>query len=466
MRHGAPGPPSGRRDHLLTILWLLVPALLFSLGVFACWEPPPDPCVPQPIWRRSSPRKRTRQHSACKDLPYLGQIERDLAPYPKFADISFEALNASVPDMPGMARFVVAGLDILEVPNPHHSGPCPRCAGVLRFLAVVLGWYAANVSPRGLRADLLFYLHDAPVLDPDTLAVKRYWEDGWSPPPQAGSRVPYIMFCSWPGTGAIHFPFFDTYLDWDRRVRSIRKAGARVRFRDKRPVLFWRGSNTGPYALVGPTDPPRSRLVALCSSSSAARDRCDAGFTALHDVGSALAAEMNRTFGTRPFIPLPDAAKSFAYLAVLDGNAWPDRLSSVLAAGAVPFKQRSPYTEFFSSGLKEWEHFVPLRSDVADALERVDWARAHPDEAERIAENARGFVDAHLREESVHCYVAALLEAYSERQGGDGVPPGALLRAASCPLPGPGMVCLAGWAGPAAAVWGAVYWFWSRTRGS
>ena len=37
---------------------------------------------------------------------------------------------------------------------------------------------------------------------------------------------------------------------------------------------------------------------------------------------------------------------------------------------------------------RPWEHYLPLRMDLADLSQRLRWLDAHPEEAERIAETA------------------------------------------------------------------------------
>ena len=38
-------------------------------------------------------------------------------------------------------------------------------------------------------------------------------------------------------------------------------------------------------------------------------------------------------------------------------------------------KQDSKYYEHFYKEMKEWEHYVPLKHDLTDAVEKVKWAK-------------------------------------------------------------------------------------------
>lgn len=60
------------------------------------------------------------------------------------------------------------------------------------------------------------------------------------------------------------------------------------------------------------------------------------------------------------------------------------RLPYLLAGNSVVLKQDSGYYEHFYYGLRPWEHYIPVRADMGDLLEKIQWARDHDEEVRRM----------------------------------------------------------------------------------
>ncbi len=78
-------------------------------------------------------------------------------------------------------------------------------------------------------------------------------------------------------------------------------------------------------------------------------------------------------------------------------------------------KQESDYFEHFYGQLERWTHYVPVKKDLSDLVERIRWALQHDEEAERIAKNARDFARRHLMPREIVCYHALVLREWTER---------------------------------------------------
>ena len=65
--------------------------------------------------------------------------------------------------------------------------------------------------------------------------------------------------------------------------------------------------------------------------------------------------------------------------------------------------------------LEPWVHYVPVRYDLGDVVERLLWLREHDDEARLIARNAKAFAMRYLSCNAIVYYVDRLLRAYAER---------------------------------------------------
>ncbi|GGE46660.1 glycosyl transferase family 90 [Actibacterium pelagium] len=76
------------------------------------------------------------------------------------------------------------------------------------------------------------------------------------------------------------------------------------------------------------------------------------------------------------------------YALDIDGhsNAW-DNLYHRLLFGCCVLKVESQpgFRQWYYDKLKPYEHYVPIKADLSDLHQQVDWARSHPAEAEAIA---------------------------------------------------------------------------------
>ena len=76
------------------------------------------------------------------------------------------------------------------------------------------------------------------------------------------------------------------------------------------------------------------------------------------------------------------------------------------------FKVDSPYYEHFYHSLVPWQHYVPVKADLSDLLERIQWAKDNDQEAHEISRRASEFVRTHLTPHPVLCYHAQLLHRW------------------------------------------------------
>ena len=89
-------------------------------------------------------------------------------------------------------------------------------------------------------------------------------------------------------------------------------------------------------------------------------------------------------------------------------------MANLLAhSGAVILIQNHNYEYHFSSRIQPWVHYVPLKYNAADLIEKVEWLENHGKLAYRIARNARAFGASHLRLEDYFCYNAKLMKTFA-----------------------------------------------------
>ncbi len=68
------------------------------------------------------------------------------------------------------------------------------------------------------------------------------------------------------------------------------------------------------------------------------------------------------------------------YQINIDGTVAAYRLPYLLAANSLVLKQDSEYYEHFYKDLKPYEHYVPFKSNLADLLKQIQWAKDHDEE--------------------------------------------------------------------------------------
>lgn len=98
----------------------------------------------------------------------------------------------------------------------------------------------------------------------------------------------------------------------------------------------------------------------------------------------------------------------YKYQINIDGTVAAYRLPYLLAGGGMVLKQASPYYEHFYSQIQAWKHFVPVKRDLSDLVEKIQWALDNDEQAQEIAKNAQRFANEELLPQHIICYHAVL----------------------------------------------------------
>lgn len=143
-----------------------------------------------------------------------------------------------------------------------------------------------------------------------------------------------------------------------------------------------------------------------------------------HDAPSTWIKTMNLAVGGQ-HMSMKTQVKEYSSIVSVDGVGCADRLKILLSSQSVVFIQNSPMKEFWYSDLRPWKHFVPVRRDFSDLIERVSSLyRNHlfiRDEEVRIkitnsaSEYIRQYV---LHNESNSEYMRLLLQQYGKLNPG------------------------------------------------
>ncbi|XP_059758854.1 protein O-glucosyltransferase 2 isoform X3 [Balaenoptera ricei] len=104
------------------------------------------------------------------------------------------------------------------------------------------------------------------------------------------------------------------------------------------------------------------------------------------------------------------------YQINVDGTVAAYRLPYLLVGDSVVLKQDSIYYEHFYNELQPWKHYIPVKSNLSDLLEKLKWAKDHDEEAKKIAKTGQEFARNNLMGDDIFCYYFKLFQEYASLQ--------------------------------------------------
>lgn len=198
---------------------------------------------------------------------------------------------------------------------------------------------------------------------------------------------------------------FPTYEDWARAKyqqdetifpNMFRKYPIPdVKWEDKKSLAVFRGSSTG----VGITKETNQRLNAVYIAKSYP-DILDIGITKWNTRIRKLRHEkrlqiLKPTALRVPPLTLQQQAK-YKYILSLEGNVFAYRLSYELCSGSVVLLADTKWDIWYKHLLVPMVHYVPVRHDLSNLVQQVQWCVQHDTECKEIVNNARLFYNKYL----------------------------------------------------------------------
>ncbi|XP_076232593.1 protein O-glucosyltransferase 2 isoform X2 [Calliopsis andreniformis] len=105
----------------------------------------------------------------------------------------------------------------------------------------------------------------------------------------------------------------------------------------------------------------------------------------------------------------------YKYQLNIDGSVAAYRFPYLLAGDSLVLKQKSKYYEHFYNDLIPGKHYISVKSDLTDLVEKIRWAKEHDTIALKIAKSARQFARDNLLPRDVLCYHTVLFHEWSKR---------------------------------------------------
>lgn len=208
--------------------------------------------------------------------------------------------------------------------------------------------------------------------------------------------IMYPAWTFWEGGPAV-WPIYPTGLGrWDLMIDDLQKSAAQWLWKKKESKGFFRGSRTSPE---------RDPLILL---SREAPELVDAEYTK----NQAWKSERD-TLGKPPAkeIPLVDHCK-YKYLFNFRGVAASFRFKHLFLCGSLVFHVGDEWQEFFYPQLKPWVHYIPVKQDLSDVRELLQFVKENDAIAQEIATRGKQFILNHLKMQDISCYWERLLTEF------------------------------------------------------
>ena len=210
---------------------------------------------------------------------------------------------------------------------------------------------------------------------------------------------------------------------WELLIDKINKARNQYIWETKINKIFWRGGAHGAdvknikYNIENYSKLPRLTLVML---SKLYPSMIDAKFSPFGEFSADESGDQLRniiaTLEREPSVRTDEVEHiKYKYLISVDGNtcAW-KRVPWIMLSNSVLLKQESSNIEWFYPALKPYIHYVPIKNDLSDIFDKLNWLKQNDKEAQLISKNAHNFVLNNLLPEHIDAYMVMILNKYSE----------------------------------------------------
>jgi hypothetical protein len=189
--------------------------------------------------------------------------------------------------------------------------------------------------------------------------------------------------------------------DWLRDINTLLEQNKKHPWGKKISKVIWRGY------------PHKPQRFLLCDLSLKNPALIDAGFS------GEFSHDFDNKHYLKNYVSMVDQL-NYKYLPVMDGfmctyNGYQWRLMS----NSLALKHESDEIQWFYIALKPYIHYLPIKNDLCDLLEKINWAINNDEKCKKIAENATDFILNNLTLENVYVYLYKVLFEYAKLQNFD-----------------------------------------------
>ena len=95
----------------------------------------------------------------------------------------------------------------------------------------------------------------------------------------------------------------------------------------------------------------------------------------------------------------------YKYILNIEGYVSAFRLSSELKMNSVVLICESDYKMWYSDSLVEYEHYVPVKKDLSNLIDQINWCKKNDKKCEKIASNGLLFYEKYLTKDALFDYM-------------------------------------------------------------
>ncbi|XP_077577575.1 protein O-glucosyltransferase 1 [Stigmatopora nigra] len=332
---------------------------------------------------RGTISQAVRVHTPCKSANcscHLKVLEQDLSPFR--GGITEDFMTSTVQRRVG-THYQIIGHKLYREQNCMFPA---RCSGVEHFILEVIDQLPDLEMVVNVRDYPQMPNWVQPTLPVFSFSKTSDYQD-----------IMYPAWTFWEGGPAV-WPIYPTGLGrWDLMRQDLKKSADLWPWQKKESKGFFRGSRTSPE---------RDPLVLL---SREMPELVDAEYTK----NQAWKSDKD-TLGRPPAkeIPLVDHCK-YKYLFNFRGVAASFRFKHLFLCGSLVFHVGDEWKEFYYPQLKPWVHYIPVKQDLSNVREMLQFAKDNDDIAQEIAIRGMEFILEHLQMKDVSCYWERLLTDFS-----------------------------------------------------
>lgn len=277
--------------------------------------------------------------------------------------------------------------------------------------------------------DMEFFINrrDFPILKNDNTEPYDHMFDTENQPLLSHSYEKYAPILSMVSNKSFADIPIPTGDDWARITRKEGKYFERtcsrsfdinpVEWEKRKPIAVFRGSSTG----AGITIETNTRLKLAYLSKLGQKDTdnlpfLNAGITEWNTRPRKLKGEKYLQIIDIKNLPIslvpklsPQEQTEYKYIINVDGHVKAFRLSLELQFESCILLVESKFSLWFSHLLKPFEHYIPIKSDLSDLIEKIKWCKQNDETCCKIAKNAKQFAKKYLSKDGVLDYLQKLL---------------------------------------------------------
>ena len=259
-------------------------------------------------------------------------------------------------------------------------------------------------------------VYPLPNVDMICFPADQLWHDGQLKAPVFGSSLRKSG-----SSKVIHMPIQLSVKYEDEYVPRTLRLNEKLPWNKKIAKIFWRGQcNDAGNAYSNPDNWTVYRRGKLCSWSNEYPELIDAAFSSYqpYQIDPEIREQFFKNFPLRR--ATWEEYHNHKYLIDLDGCvaaipgcAWK------LLTNSIVFKHESNFRLYFYTVLKPWVHYIPLKEDLSDLFEKLNWAIQNDQAAQTIAENGRLFALENIMPEHIYLYCYKVICKYASLQRWD-----------------------------------------------